>query len=186
MKIFRKTEFDTDGFMIGDQINCGFGLATCQKVSEEGALFFTDDYDNEVMERKQLVLYLNSEEGLEGFASEVRDRLVPFNNIFVGKEDGNNFLFLMQALVRLPYAGEMFPKDETDFLEEDDCEQLPLMKERRNRIAVCQDDWEWGWLMNRSKRYAALFGYVGTDGYVGDGSASNAGGVRRAFLISDL
>lgn len=47
MKIFRKTEFDTDDFMIGDQIDCGFGLATCQKVTEEGALFFTDDYDNE-------------------------------------------------------------------------------------------------------------------------------------------
>ena len=43
MKIFRKTEFDTDDFVIGDQIDCGFGLATCQKVSEEGALFFTDE-----------------------------------------------------------------------------------------------------------------------------------------------
>ena len=179
MKIFRKTEFDTDDFMIGDQIDCGFGLATCQKVSEEGALFFTDDYDNEVMEHKQLVQYLNSEEGLEGFAPEVRDRLVPFNNIFVGKEDGNN----MQALVRLPFAGEMFPKDEIDFLEEDDCEQLPLMKERRNRIAFCQDNWEWGWLMNRSKRYAAGFGYVYSHGAAGHAGASGAGGVRRAFLI---
>lgn len=179
MKIFRKTEFDTDDFMIGDQIDCGFGLATCQKVSEEGALFFTDDYDNEVMEHKQLVQYLNSEEGLEGFAPEVRDRLVPFNNIFVGKEDGNN----MQALVRLPFAGEMFEKIEIDFLEEDDCEQLPLMKDRRNRIALCQGDPEWGWLMNRSKHYAAYFGNVDALGAAVSGSASRAYGVRRAFLI---
>jgi hypothetical protein len=107
--------------------------------------------------------YLNSEEGLAGFSDAIRERLV-------GK-------------VRVPYAGEMFPKDEIDFLEEDDCEQLPLMKERRNRIAFCQDDWEWGWLMNRSKRYAADFGVVYLGGYAGGSGASYAGGVRRAFLI---
>ena len=163
MKIFRKTEFDTDEFMIGDQIDCGFGLATCQKVSEEGALFFTDDYDNETRERTDLMEYLNSEEGLAGFSDEIRERLV--------------------GEVRVPYAGEMFPKDEIDFLEEDDCEQLPLMKERRNRIAFCQDDWEWGWLMNRSKRYAASFGYVDTCGTAASGGAPPACGVRRAFLI---
>lgn len=163
MKIFRKTEFDTDDFMIGDQIDCGFGLATCQKVTEEGALFFTDDYDNETRERTDLLEYLNSEEGLAGFPDEIRERLV--------------------GEVRVPYAGEMFPKDEIDFLEEDGCEQLPLMKERRNRIAFCQGDWEWGWLMNRSKRCAAYFGYVSYRGYADSGSASYANGVRRAFLI---
>ena len=164
MKIFRKTEFDTDEFMIGDQIDCGFGLATCQKVSEEGALFFTDDYDNETRERTDLLEYLNSEEGLAGFSNEIRERLV--------------------GEVRVPYAGEMFPKDEIDFyLEEDDCEQLPLMKERRNRIAFVQGDWEFGWLMNRSKRWAAGFGYVAANGYAGNASASYAVGVRRAFLI---
>ena len=163
MKIFRKTEFDTDDFMIGDQIDCGFGLATCQKVTEEGALFFTDDYDNETRERTDLLEYLNSEEGLAGFSDEIRERLV--------------------GEVRVPYAGEMFPKDEIDFLEEDDCEQLPLMKERRNRIAFCQDDWEWGWLMNRSKRCAANFGDVGDGGGADYDGASYASGVRRAFLI---
>ena len=160
-------------FEVGDQIYCGFGLATCQKVSEEGALFFTDDYDNETRKRTGLLKYLNSEDGLAGFTEEVFDRLVPF-----GKLSG-----VGDMLVRLPFAGEMFPKDEIDFLEEDDCEQLPLMKERRNRIAFCQDDWEWGWLMNRSKRYAAFFGRVFYNGYAGYNGASYAGGVRRAFLI---
>ena len=163
MKIFRKTEFGTDEFMIGDQIDCGFGLATCQKVSKEGALFFTDDYDNETRERTDLMEYLNSEEGLAGFSDEIRERLV--------------------GEVRVPYAGEMFPKDGIDFLEEDDCEQLPLMKERRNRIAFCQDKWKWGWLMNRSKRRAAAFGRVYSGGTAGSAGASAAGGVRRAFLI---
>lgn len=163
MKVFRMTEYDTDEFMIGDQIDCGFGLATCQKVSEEGALFFTDDYDNETRERTDLLEYLNSEEGLAGFSDEIRERLV--------------------GEVRVPYAGEMFPKDEIDFLEEDDCEQLPLMKERRNRITFYRDDWGWGWLMNRSKRYAAGFGLVNAAGTADLGSASYAGGVRRAFLI---
>lgn len=163
MKIFRMTEYDTDGFMIGDQIDCGFGLATCQKVTEEGALFLTDDYDNETRERTDLLEYLNSEEGLAGFPDEIRERLV--------------------GQVRVPYAGEMFPKDEIDFLEEDDHEQLPLMKERRNRIAFCQDDWKWGWLMNRSKRYAAHFGLVNNYGYATGYGASYAAGVRRAFLI---
>ena len=36
MKVFRMTEYDTEEFMVGDQIYCGFGLATCQKVSDEG------------------------------------------------------------------------------------------------------------------------------------------------------
>lgn len=173
MKIFRKTEFDTDEFMIGDQIYCGFGLATCQKVSDEGALFFTDDYDNETRKRTGLIEYLNSEDGLAGFAEDVWNRLVSFGELPGGGE----------MLVRLPYAGEMFPKDEIDFLEEDDCEQLPLMKERRNRIAFCQDDWEWGWLMNRSKRYAANFGHVTYYGRAYPDGASTAAGVRRAFLI---
>lgn len=163
MNVFRMTEYDTDEFMIGDQIDCGFGLATCQKVSEEGALFFTDDYDNETRERTDLLEYLNSEEGLAGFSDEIRERLV--------------------GEVRVPYAGEMFPKDGIDFLEDDDCEQLPLMKERHNRIALCQDDWEWGWLMNRSKRYASLFGIVNFSGSATSLSASLANGVRRAFLI---
>lgn len=171
MNIIRKVIYDTTEkisgeempFEVGDQIDCGFGLATCQKVSEEGALFFTDDYGNEIRERTDLLEYLNSEEGLAGFSDEIRERLV--------------------GEVRVPYAGEMFPKDEIDFLEEDDCEQLPLMKERRNRIAFCQDDWEWGWLMNRSKRYAANFGLVAHFGAANYASASNALGVRRAFLI---
>ena len=170
MNIIRKVIYDTTEkisgeempFEVGDQIDCGFGLATCQKVSEKGALFFTDDYDNETRERTDLMEYLNSEEGLAGFSDEIREHLV-------GK-------------VRVPYAGEMFPKDEIDFLEEDDCEQLPLMKERRNRIAFCQDDWEWGWLMNRSKRCAADFGGV-TGGNADYYGASLACGVRRAFLI---
>ena len=171
MNIIRKVIYDTTEkisgeempFEVGDQIDCGYGLATCQKVTEEGALFFTDDYDSETRERTDLLEYLNSEEGLAGFSDEIRERLV--------------------GEVRVPYAGEMFPKDEIDFLEEDDCEQLPLMKERRNRIAFCQDDWEWGWLMNRSKRYAAGFGGVTGAGAANGGSASGASGVRRAFLI---
>ena len=173
MKVFRMTEYDTEEFMVGDQIYCGFGLATCQKVSDEGALFFTDDYDNETRKRTGLIKYLNSEDGLAGFAEDVWNRLVPFGELPDGRE----------MLVRLPYAGEMFPKDEIEFLEDDDYEQLPLMKQRRNRVAYCADDWEWGWLMNRSKRYAATFGLVSHNGVANGGSASYANGVRRAFLI---
>lgn len=173
MKVFRMTEYDTEEFMVGDQIYCGFGLATCQKVSDEGALFFTDDYDNETRVRTGLIEYLNSEDGLAGFAEDVWNRLVPFGELPGGGE----------MLVRLPYAGEMFPKDEIEFLEDDDCEQLPLMKQRRNRVAYCADDWEWCWLMNRSKRYAAAFGRVNPGGNANYDGASSAGGVRRAFLI---
>ena len=173
MKVFRMTEYDTEEFMVGDQIYCGFGLATCQKVSDEGALFFTDDYDNEIRKRTGLIEYLNSEDGLAGFAEDVWNRLVPFGKLPDGRE----------MLVRLPYAGEMLPKDEIEFLEDDDYEQLPLMKQRRNRVAYCADDWEWGWLMNHSKEYAAYFGNVNYNGDANYGSASNACGVRRAFLI---
>ena len=180
MKVLRKAEIENPAeFKIGDQIDCGFGLATCQKATEEGALFFTDDYDNETRKHTGLMQYLNSEEGLAGFRGDVRERLVPFNNIFIGQADGTN----MKALVRMPFAGEMFEKDETDFLEEDDYEQLPLMKEKRNRIAFCQNARGWGWLMNHSDEYAATFGAVSYVGYACYHVASLSGGVRRAFLI---
>lgn len=40
MKVIRKTEIDTDVFMVGDQIHVNNYMATCQKVDEDGYIFF--------------------------------------------------------------------------------------------------------------------------------------------------
>ena len=166
MKLYRKTEIDTLEPMPGDQMQVGKYTATCMKVSEEGSLWLMDQYDDKPMRRNGLIEYLNSEEGLAFFPEDIRSA------IHLGS-------------VRVPYAGEIFEKDEIDFLEDDDCEQWPCMKERRNRIAFRDNDFEWGWLMNKSKRYASasLFGYVTNFGYANDYYASYSFGVRRAFLI---
>lgn len=39
MKVIRKTEIDTNAFMVGDQIHVNNYTATCQKVEEDGAVF---------------------------------------------------------------------------------------------------------------------------------------------------
>lgn len=47
-------------------------------------------------------------------------------------------------------------------LKADGDEQLPLMKQRRNRVAYYKNDCEFGWLRNATKKEfsAAAFAYV--------------------------
>lgn len=40
MKVIRKTEIDTNAFMVGDQIDVNNYMATCQKVEDDGYIFF--------------------------------------------------------------------------------------------------------------------------------------------------
>ena len=49
MKVIRKTEIDTNAFMVGDQIHVNNYMATCQKVEDDGYIFLLDQYLDEPM-----------------------------------------------------------------------------------------------------------------------------------------
>lgn len=183
MKVYRKAEIENPAeFKIGDQITVGKYTATCQKVSDEGiALFLMDTYDDEArpMNRtntnkggyaaSDLRKYLQSEEALADFDEELRARMVPFEN---------------GDLLRIPTHAELFAGEDADDYEEIAGEQWPLMKDRRNRLAMRRNQWEWGWLMNRFlDEDEDAFGYVYSLGSAGSAGASGLNGVRRAFLI---
>lgn len=149
--VTRKITLKTSAVEVGDQIAVGKYTATCQKVEEGKALFCTDqlldkakpmNIGNSNKAGYQGVIvrdYLKSDEVTDLF-SELRPYMVPFEN---------------GDYIRIPYFGEIFGWDDEDdkkWFEFDDDEQWPLMKERKNRIALRRDDIEWGWLANRCVR----------------------------------
>jgi len=87
----------------------------------------------------------------------------------------------------IPTYGQMFGHDDwyNDVMEPDDDEQLPLMKKRKNRIADFNDNYEWYWIQNATKKEvsAANFAVVSNGGGTGYGNASNSIGVRPVFWL---
>lgn len=181
MKALRKQEvsIQTAGeFKVGDQIEAGKYTATCQKVTRKGALFLLDQYLDEAFkmnrentneggyEESDLHVELQKNSILEIFSS-VRDMMVPFKN---------------GDLLRIPYAEEFF--GDVDGYESSGKKQWPLMKDRKNRIAIREGEaYEWGWLQNKVESSSAHFAPV--DG-VGDtlcNGASNSCGVRPVFRL---
>ena len=180
MKIQRKTEIETNTLCVGDQIYVSHYTATCQKISEKGALFLLDQYLDEPMKmnakntnqsgygKSDLREALQSDALLNIFA-DIRDNMVPF-------ESGD--------LLRIPYYGEMFDNnDRDDFVEPDSNEQWPLMTDAHNRVASRCGEPECGWLANTVSYSSAHFCIVATDGYANGWGASNVIGVRPAFLL---
>lgn len=181
----RVSELDTE-ISVGDQIAIGHYTATCQKITERGALFFMDQYDDDPQrmndentneggyEKSDLRRRINNEESLKDFPAHLRERLVPFEN---------------GDLIRIPTVGEMFGEKEcfnddgTLWCEDDEEDQLPLMVSRANRVAYRKNEWEWGWLQNKREGSAAHFALVNDSGYAYTRGASDLHGVRRAFLI---
>ena len=91
-------------------------------------------------------------------------------------------------MVAIPTLGEICgwaDKWDRDHIEADGDEQLPLMKQRRNRVAYYKNDCEFGWLRNATKKefssaYFALVYSYGQSDYSG---ASNSRGVRPEFWL---
>lgn len=179
IEVIRKTATRSKEILTGDQIQVGKYTATCQIITPNGALFLLDQYLDQAYpmneentnrggyEASDLRKTLQSEEVLKIFA-EYRDRMQPFDN---------------GDLLRIPFFGEIFGKEDANYFEPDDCEQWPLMKDRKNRIAFRDNSWEWGWLQNKRKGSAANFCGVDLSGYASYWLASNSFGVRPAFLI---
>ena len=181
MKVLRKQEvsIQTAGeFKVGDQIQIGKYTATCQKVARKGALFLLDQYLDEPFKMNQentneggyeasdLRKELQKNSVLEIFDS-VREMMVPFKN---------------GDLVRIPYAEEFF--GDVDSYEPSGKKQWPLMKDRKNRIAIREGEpYEWGWLQNKLKSSGAFFACVNAFGLPASTGASSSCGVRPVFRL---
>ena len=184
MKVIRKTEIDTNVFMVGDQIDVNNYMATCQKVEDDGYIFLLDQYLDEPMpmndddttdggyEESDLRKRVNSSEILDIFVSSgIGNRLVPFDN---------------GDLIRIPYFSEMFGNDDLYklFVEPDEYEQWPLMKLRPNRITGRTGfGCEYGWIQNKCIHRHKGFCLVGLDGFANNGDATLHFGVRPVFKV---
>lgn len=190
MKLFRTMETAADnGYMVGDVI--AFTLtdgeeveALAVKQEQDGMIFCLVDCLNQEYsmneedsnrggyEATDLRVKLNGEI-LDRFPADIREKMVAFAN--------GDYL-------RLPTEKEIFGCNDYGKAEPDDVQQWEPMKQRKNRIAFQgkgTDRWEWYWLQNAHKRYAARFAVVDYGGLATYGLASGALGVRPAFKFSN-
>lgn len=188
MKLFRTMETAADnGYMLGDVI--AFTLtdgeeveALAVKQEQDGMIFCLvnclnqeypmneEDSNRGGYEATDLRAKLKGEI-LDRFPADIREKMVAFAN--------GDYL-------RLPTEKEIFGCNDYGKAEPDDVQQWEPMKQRKNRIAFQgkgADRWEWYWLQNPHKRYAAYFAYVNDNGYAYCYNASSANGVRPAFKI---
>lgn len=167
---------------VGDQIviplgDLGTFTATAQKVTDGKVLFIFDDYITERPMNKN-----GSNEG--GYEkSDLRKWI-----------ENDLFKMFPKALrdhifgLSIPTLGEICEWDDKwdrEHFEADDDEQLPLMKQRRNRVAYYDNECKCGWLRNAMKKEfsSAGFAYVGYHGAPTYGSASASLGVRPEFWL---
>lgn len=182
-KIIRKIE--PGCFKVGDRIYIGKRYtATCQEVEKNGAIFMFDQYLDEVMVMNQqktndggyrasdLRMFLQWLARRSMF-DDIREMMIPF------KTSGD--------LLRIPTAEEIFgPEKAHKYYEILSFEkQWPLMKDRRNRIAFCEEKQEivLGWLQNKHKNTADIFACMDGNGNLGLNVASCLSGVRVVFRL---
>ena len=182
MKVLRKQEVDTANIQVGDQMviplaELGEFTATAHKVTDEGVMFIFDDYvtrrpmnsrdtNKGGFEKSDLKKWMDTVLFM-AFPEELRDKIYGLTLPTVGQIVGH--------------------EDEWDNknLEADTDEQLPLMKECKNRIACFEDQLTWGWLRNATKEEfsSAYFAYVGNVGITNCYGASGSYGVRPEFWL---
>lgn len=167
---------------VGDKLMVPLGklgnfTATVQKVTNDKALFIFDDY---VTKRP-----MNKDGGNAGGYSQ--SDLKKWIDTELYKMFPEAFRKRMRGLT-IPTVGEIYgwgdAWDSTHF-EHDDYDQLPLMKQRRNRVAYYKNECECGWLRNATKKEFFSAGFVNA-GYSGDTNyelASNSLGVRPEFWL---
>lgn len=90
--------------------------------------------------------------------------------------------------VTIPTVGEMFGWDDEwdrNHFEADNDKQLPLMKQKRNRVAYYNNECECGWLRNATKKEfsSAYFALVGGIGAADCDDASGSVGVRPEIWL---
>lgn len=184
MEVIRNQKFevqDIQKIQVGDQIviplaEFGEFTATAQKITEKGVLFMFDDC---VAEQQMNNDWSNK----GGYAKSHMKKWIDtvLLNAFPDELQGR-----IQDLA-LPTYGMIFGHDDwyKRAIEPDNDEQLPLMTKRKNRVADFNDDYEWYWLQNATKKdyFAAGFARVGSGGDAAYDGASGSGGVRPVFWL---
>ena len=182
MKVLRKQEIETANIQVGDQViiplaEIGEFSATAHKVTDEGIMFIFDEYiirrpmnskntNKGGFEKSELKKWMDTVL-LMAFPEELRDKIygltLPTVGQIVGHEDEWN----------------------NNNLEPDTDEQLPLMKERKNRVAYFKNDSSWGWLRNATKEEVSSAYFAGVNGYgvTHYYNASGSYGVRPEFWL---
>ncbi len=169
-------------FKVGDQIviplgDLGTFTATAQKVTDGKVLFIFDDYVT-----KRPMNENNSNEG--GYEkSDLRK--------WIEKDLFKMFPAVIRGRISelsIPTLGEIGGWDnewDREHIEADGDKQLPLMKQRRNRVAYYDNEIEWGWLRNATKEEfsSACFAVVYNSGNAGYHGASDSCGVRPEFWL---
>ena len=182
MKALRKQKIETANIQVGDQIviplaELGEFTATAHKVTDEGVMFIFDNYitcrpmnnrsiNKGGFEKSDLKKWMDTVL-LMAFPEELRDKIYGLTLPTVGQIVGH--------------------EDEWDNknLEPDSDEQLPLMKECKNRIACFEDGLTWGWLRNATNEEfsSASFAFVSISGSAISYNASYSRGVRPEFWL---
>lgn len=171
-----------DDIAIGDQIEIPLGdlgtfTATVQMVKDDKVLFLFDDY----IAKRPMNENGSNEGGYE--KSDLKKWI-----------ENDLFKMFPEALrkhmtgLTIPTLGEICGWGDNwdkEHIEPDGDEQLPLMKQRRNRVAYYKNECEWGWLRNAMKKEfsSASFAYVDYDGATGYHAASSSCGVRPEFWL---
>ena len=185
-KIF-STLFETnsilpDDIAVGDQIEIPLGdlgtfTATVQMVKGDRVLFLFDDY---IAERPM------NENGSNEGGYEKSD---------LKKWIENDLFKMFPEVLRnhmtgltIPTLGEICGWSnnwDKKYIEPDYDGRLPLMKQRRNRVAYYNNDCAWGWLRNSIKEEFLSDAFAGVNKYGDSGYASASGsyGVRPEFWL---
>lgn len=172
ISVIRKTgiEINLADICVGDQIKVslkyiGDFTATVHKVTDKEVLFIMDEYIaskpmNGLQEWLDTVVY-------DAFPDDLKKKI---------------------KNITIPSVGQVFGWEDEwlkKVFERDSDEQLPLMKQRRNRVAYLDNEIEWGWLRNHTKSEvsSAYFACVSSGGGAVYLIASSSLGVRPEFTL---
>lgn len=168
MEVLRKVSVEVNEgkqYCVGDQITVrmkelGNFTATVQAIEEDSVVFMFDD----------IIAKHNHNDIQEWLDNDILPLFPETFNV---------------TDITLPTCGQIFGYDEwrREFFESDTDEQFELMKRRGNRVCDYDGYWEWWWLKNQSKKYAASFAGVSYYGCANSTCASSSLGVRPVFRI---
>ncbi len=142
--------------------------ALAVKEETDGMVFIFEDCLSKAYPMNDNLMDMLNNELYKLFPDKIRDAMVSF--------DGN-------SMIRIPTEKEIFGVNKYGEKESDDVKQFEPMKNRRNRIAFRNNEFEWYWLKNRGVRSAAYFAYVDDNGNANSNDASYSLGVRPLFKI---
>lgn len=167
---------------VGDKLMVPLGklgnfTATAQAITEDKVLFLFDDYV-----AKRPMNENGSNEG--GYEKSDLKKWIENDLFKMFPEVLRNHM----TGLTIPTLGEICGWSDNwdkEHIEPDYDGRLPLMKQRRNRVAYYNNDCAWGWLRNSIKKefFSDAFAGVKRYGDSGYASASGSYGVRPEFWL---